>query len=231
MSPNKIILAPSILACDNTNLISSIRVVENYGLTWLHLDIMDGNFVPNISFGPQLVADIRKRTDLFLDTHLMISHPENFIEKFLSAGANLITIHQEISGNTKDIIKEIKKSGKQAGIAINPETSVENILPIVETIDLALVMSVQPGFGGQKFQPHALEKIKILQKFRADHNLNFRIEVDGGIKPEILHEIISCGADTIVAGTAFFSAPQQFCESDIIYRKKKDVYKNTSLLN
>lgn len=227
MSLNEIILAPSILACDNTDLISSGRIVESCGLSWLHLDIMDGNFVPNISFGPQLVSDLRKKTTLFLDAHLMIVHPENFVEKFLSAGADLITIHQEIAGNTQEIVKEIKKSGKQAGIAINPATSSESIFEVAETVNLVLVMSVQPGFGGQKFQLQALEKIKILQKFREEHNLNFRIEVDGGIKTETLPELFSCGADTIVAGTSFFNAPQQFCEqfceTEKIYRKKKDV--------
>ena len=212
MSLNEIILAPSILACDNTNLISSVRIVENCGLSWLHLDIMDGNFVPNISFGPQFVADLRKKTALFLDTHLMIAHPENFIEKFILAGSDLITIHQELSIETKELIKEIKKSGKQAGIAINPETSAESIFEISETVDLVLVMSVHPGFGGQKFQPQALEKIRIIQNFRAEHNLTFRIEVDGGLNGEILPEVLTCGADTIVAGTSFFNAPQQFYE-------------------
>lgn len=208
---NKLILTPSILTCDQTNVISAINIAKKEDIKYLHLDIMDGHFVPNISFGPQLVSDIRKQTNMMLDLHLMVLHPENFIEKFATAGSDIITIHIETSCNILEIIKKIKSFGIKAGIALNPETSVESVLRYTEIANLILVMSVQPGFGGQQFKQEALNKIKQLSKFRMQQNLNFRIEVDGGINLQNLNQIINAGADTIVAGTAFFKDPQHFC--------------------
>lgn len=207
MSAHKKILSPSILAADHAALAEGLQVVVENRLEWIHLDIMDGNFVPNISFGPQVVKDLRKRNDtLFFDTHLMLARPDKYIEKFIDAGSQLVTIHIEPEYDVEGTLKHIRELGCQAGISLNPDTPVERILPLLDLVDLVLVMSVFPGFGGQSFIESVLPKITRLAQERAARGLNFRIEVDGGVDSRTAPLCLEAGADTLVAGTAFFKA-------------------------
>ncbi len=203
----KKILSPSILAADHAALGEGLNVVRENGLKWLHLDIMDGNFVPNISFGPGVVKALRSRDrNLFFDTHLMLVRPDKYVEKFAEAGANLITVHVEPDYPKTETLRRIRALGKQAGISLNPDTPAEALLPYLDEIDLVLVMSVFPGFGGQKFIPAALPKIEKLAEWRAARGGKWRIEVDGGVDVETAPRCLAAGADTLVAGTAFFKA-------------------------
>lgn len=207
MSAHKKILSPSILAADHAALAEGLQVVVENRLEWIHLDIMDGNFVPNISFGPQVVKDLRKRNDtLFFDTHLMLARPDKYIEKFIDAGSQLVTIHIEPEYDVEGTLKRIRELGCQAGISLNPDTPVERILPLLDLVDLVLVMSVFPGFGGQSFIESVLPKITRLAQEREARGLNFRIEVDGGVDSRTAPLCLEAGADTLVAGTAFFKA-------------------------
>lgn len=210
MSANKRILSPSILAADHAALAEGLKVVVENQLEWIHLDIMDGNFVPNISFGPQAVKDLRKRNDtLFFDTHLMLARPDKYIEKFVAAGSQLITVHIEPEYDVAGTLKRIRELGCQAGISLNPDTPVERIFPLLDSVDLVLVMSVFPGFGGQTFIKSVLPKIETLARERDARGLNFRIEVDGGVDSRTAPLCLAAGADTLVAGTAFFKAPDK----------------------
>lgn len=210
MSAHKKILSPSILAADHAALAEGLKVVVENKLEWIHLDIMDGNFVPNISFGPQVVKDLRKRNDtLFFDTHLMLARPDKYIEKFIDAGSQLVTIHIEPEYDVAGTLKRIRELGCQAGISLNPDTPVERILPLLDSVDLVLVMSVFPGFGGQSFIESVLPKIETLAREREARGLNFRIEVDGGVDSRTAPLCLAAGADTLVAGTAFFKAPDK----------------------
>ncbi len=206
MKRNDIILAPSILAGNHANLSESMKIIEDSGASWVHLDIMDGHFVPNLSFGPKIVADLRKISKLFFDTHLMLDNPQDFIEAFAKAGSNSITIHVEPEYDKLGTLKEIKQLGCACGIALNPGTNAESILPYLEEVDLVLVMTVQPGYGGQAFREEMLPKIAKINEWRTEKDLDFRLEVDGGINPEIAKRCWEEGADTFVAGTAFFRA-------------------------
>lgn len=210
MSAHKKILSPSILAADHAALAEGLQVVVENKLDWIHLDIMDGNFVPNISFGPQVVKDLRKRNDtLFFDTHLMLARPDKYIEKFIDAGSQLVTIHIEPEYDVAGTLKRIRELGCQAGISLNPDTPIERILPLLDAVDLVLVMSVFPGFGGQSFIESVLPKIETLARERDARGLNFRIEVDGGVDSRTAPLCLAAGADTLVAGTAFFKAPDK----------------------
>lgn len=210
MSANKRILSPSILAADHAALAEGLKVVVENQLEWIHLDIMDGNFVPNISFGPQAVKDLRKRNDtLFFDTHLMLARPDKYIEKFVAAGSQLITVHIEPEYDVAGTLKRIRELGCQAGISLNPDTPVERIFQLLDSVDLVLVMSVFPGFGGQSFIESVLPKIETLARERDARGLNFRIEVDGGVDSRTAPLCLAAGADTLVAGTAFFKAPDK----------------------
>lgn len=210
MSAHKKILSPSILAADHAALAEGLKIVVENKLEWIHLDIMDGNFVPNISFGPQVVKDLRKRNDtLFFDTHLMLARPDKYIEKFIDAGSQLVTIHIEPDYDIAGTLKRIRELGCQAGISLNPDTPVERILPLLDSVDLVLVMSVFPGFGGQSFIESVLPKIETLAREREARGLNFRIEVDGGVDSRTAPLCLAAGADTLVAGTAFFKAPDK----------------------
>lgn len=210
MSAHKKILSPSILAADHAALAEGLKIVVENKLEWIHLDIMDGNFVPNISFGPQVVKDLRKRNDtLFFDTHLMLARPDKYIEKFIDAGSQLVTIHIEPDYDVAGTLKRIRELGCQAGISLNPDTPVERILPLLDSVDLVLVMSVFPGFGGQSFIESVLPKIETLAREREARGLNFRIEVDGGVDSRTAPLCLAAGADTLVAGTAFFKAPDK----------------------
>ena len=201
------ILAPSLLAGDHANLVNSARQVADLNIPWLHLDIMDGHFVPNLSFGPQTVAALRPSVPgLFFDTHLMLDNPHLYIEPFAKAGANLISIHIEPDYDHVGTLSKIRTLGCQNGIVINPGTPADAIKHLLAQVDLVLVMTVQPGFGGQSFRHDCLPKIEQLARWRAEQKLNFRLEVDGGVDLETGPLCRAAGADTFVAGTAFFKA-------------------------
>mgnify|MGYP005838928055 CR=1 FL=1 len=198
-------LAPSILAADFTNLEKEIRTVEMAGVDWIHCDIMDGKFVPNITFGPIIVKAVNKITKLPLDVHLMIEKPDNFLEDFVNAGADYITVHQEEVVHLHRTISKIKELGAKAGVAINPATPVESLVEILEFVDLVLIMSVNPGFGGQSFIESSLNKIKKLVQMRNEHNREFFIEVDGGVDKTTIPRLKEAGVDVFVSGSAIFS--------------------------
>lgn len=200
------LLAPSILAGDHGNLLASAKEVENLNLRWLHVDIMDGHFVPNLTFGPATVAALRKGTGLFLDVHLMLDNPDSYVDAFADAGADVITIHAEPDYPVRDTLKKIRGRDRFPGLALNPDTPVDEILPYIEDVDLILVMTVQPGFGGQSFRTDTVAKIEQINRWRVERDLHFRIEVDGGITVETARICREAGADTFVAGTSFFGA-------------------------
>jgi len=201
---NKIKVAPSILACDFAHLYDEIKRVEKAKADAIHLDIMDGHFVPNITIGPKIVAAIKRSTNLFLDVHLMIYNPFDYIEKFVEAGADLITFHFEATEDVEDTLDYIRKCGKKAGLAFNPETSFSIAAKYLEKCDLVLFMSVHPGFGGQKFIHSVLEKIELAKNLKNDLKLDFDIQVDGGIDIESAAKCKKKGANFLVAGTYLF---------------------------
>jgi len=204
------ILAPSILAADHASLADGLKLVQSLPVKWLHLDIMDGHFVPNFSFGPQTVADLRKRDDrLFFDTHLMLDNPDRHLDAFLDAGADLISIHIEPDYDIDKTLERIKAAGRQCGIVLNPATPAHSVLPYMKLVDLILIMTVWPGFGGQSFIEDTLPKMGLLDEWRQERGLNFRLEVDGGIDLETAPLCREQGVDTFVAGTAFFKAPDR----------------------
>lgn len=206
------ILAPSILAGNHANLVDSLHIVVADGLHWLHLDIMDGHFVPNLSFGPQTVCDLRKySSSLYFDTHLMLDNPHLYIEAFAKAGSQNITIHIEPDYPVAETLASIRAHGIHCGISLNPDTPAEALLPYLDKVDLVLVMTVKPGFGGQSFRVDQLSKISQFRQWRNERGLNFRIEVDGGIDASTGPLCRQAGADTFVAGTAFFKATDR-CE-------------------
>jgi ribulose-phosphate 3-epimerase len=199
-------LAPSILSADFLKLGEEIQAAETAGADMLHIDIMDGHFVPNITIGPFIVESIRKITSLPLDVHLMIEEPDKYLRDFIKAGADYLTVHYEASVHLHRTVQWIKESGVKAGVSLNPATPVWNLEHILPYTDLALLMSVNPGFGGQEFIPEVIEKIKILKKLLREKGLSTLIEVDGGVKLENAPEIISAGADILVMGSAFFNS-------------------------
>jgi ribulose-phosphate 3-epimerase len=211
-----LILAPSILAGDHANLASTAQQVAELGLTWIHLDIMDGHFVPNLSFGPALLAALRRTgSTLFFDTHLMLSEPHRYIEAFAKAGANLISIHIEPAYDHRAALCKIRSLGCQNGLVLNPQTPASAISPFIADVDLILVMTVQPGFGGQQFRHDVIPKLQQIAAWRQQRGLTFRLEVDGGIDLETASACRAAGADTFVAGTAFFRAtdPRAFIKT------------------
>jgi ribulose-phosphate 3-epimerase len=200
-------IAPSILAADFASLGEAIRAVERGGATLLHVDVMDGHFVPNISIGVPVVASLRKATRLPLDVHLMIERPELYIQAFAEAGADMISVHQEATPHLDRAISMIREHGCQSGAVINPATPVSTLSEVLGHVDHVLVMSVNPGFGGQKFIPGALEKIRELKRIREAYNHLFRIEVDGGVGPDNVADLVRAGAEILVAGTSIFHTP------------------------
>jgi ribulose-phosphate 3-epimerase len=203
---NMIKIAPSLLSCDFSKLKQEIREVEDGGADLLHLDIMDGHFVPNITFGPVVVKGIRKLTNLPLDAHLMISEPSKYSQEFIKSGVDEITFHIEIETDPVPLINKIKKQGVKASLSINPETSIERIENFLKIVDTILVMTVHPGFGGQKLLPDSYKKLEQLSKIRQSRNLNFEIAVDGGINTQNAGRVINSGADILVAGSAIFKS-------------------------
>lgn len=201
------ILAPSLLAGDHARLADSAAAVENLGLHWLHLDIMDGHFVPNLTFGPETLAALRRAgSKLFFDTHLMLAEPHKYLEAFAKAGANLISIHIEPSYDQAAALARIRALGCRNGIVLNPGTPAAAIQHLLDQVDLVLVMTVQPGFGGQAFRSDMLPKLRQIDAWRRERKLSFRLEVDGGIDLATAAECRAAGADTFVAGTSFYRA-------------------------
>ena len=197
-------LAPSILSSDFAHLAEQVRAAAEGGASVIHVDVMDGHFVPNITIGPPVVRSLRKTTDLPLDCHLMIENPDQYIPDFADAGANWISVHQEACRHLNRTLHLIRSHGMLAGAVINPATPVETLSEVLDIIDYVLVMSVNPGFGGQKFIPGAVHKIRKLAELREQRRLNYRIEVDGGIALDTVGEVVRAGAEILVAGNAVF---------------------------
>ena len=197
-------ISPSILSADFSKLGNEIRDLEKAGADLIHIDVMDGHFVPNITIGPEVIHKLRKYSSLPFDVHLMISPVHNFIKNFAEAGADIITIHPEATDNLVSSIKKIKSFNKKAGVSLNPETSVNKVLPVLDSIDLVLIMSVNPGFGGQKFIENTLEKVKLLRKEIDTKNLAVQIEIDGGINFENSKIAKKAGVDILVSGSTIF---------------------------
>ena len=201
----KIKISPSILSSDFGQLSTEIKKIEDAGADMIHVDVMDGHFVPNITIGAPVVKALRKHTSLPFDVHLMIAPVHKYVKNFADAGADIITVHPEATDNLLQTIELIKSLGKKAGVSINPETSLDSIFPVLHLIDLALIMSVNPGFGGQKFMPEVLSKVKILRQKIDEENLKVEIEIDGGINFDTGKLAKEAGVDILVSGTTLFA--------------------------
>lgn len=201
----RFLLSPSILAADFAVLGSQIEETVNNGADYLHIDVMDGDFVPSISFGMPVIKSIRKATGAFFDVHLMVRNPERYIEEFVKCGADSITVHVEATADVKAAIELIRKNGVKAGVSINPETPVERVYELAEMVDMILVMTVNPGFGGQKYIESSTEKIKKLRAYLDNNNLTTDIEVDGGITRDNIDVVLDAGANVIVMGSSVFN--------------------------
>jgi ribulose-phosphate 3-epimerase len=202
----RIIIAPSILSADFAALKRDLKMIEESGAEWVHIDAMDGHFVPNITVGPVIVKSLRKETELFFDVHLMITNPEKYWQKFKEAGANSITFHSEISAEKKKLVEDIRSSGIKVGISIKPKTPISAIEALLPYLDLVLIMAVEPGFGGQSFMEAMVAKIKALRKIIDENKYDCLVEVDGGINSRTASICIDAGADALVSGSYIFAA-------------------------
>ena len=202
----KIQISPSILSADFSQLGAEIKRLEEGGADMIHVDVMDGHFVPNLTIGPPVIKALRKQCSIKFDVHLMISPVHKYIEAYSDAGADIITIHPEATDNLEESILKIKSLNKKVGVSLNPETKLDLIIDYLEKIDLVLIMSVNPGFGGQKFMPEVLDKIRELKKIQSKNNLNFDIEIDGGINFDNCQLAIEAGANILVSGTTVFKS-------------------------
>jgi len=203
----KIILAPSLLACDFSDIKSQLKQAVDGGAEYLHLDVMDGVFVPNISFGQPLIKSLRKSCDMVFDVHLMITKPERYIDDFIDAGADIITIHSEATENCKSTLDYIKSKGVKSAVSVKPKTPISSIYNLLDCCDMVLIMSVEPGFGGQKFMPEMLEKVVELKKESALRRLDLDIEIDGGIDASNALSCVEAGVNILVAGSSIFGKP------------------------
>jgi ribulose-phosphate 3-epimerase len=202
-----VVIAPSILSADFGRLAEEVHAVEAAGADWLHLDVMDGHFVPNLTIGPGIVHAVRKVTRLTLDVHLMIEEPQRFIPAFAKAGANFISVHQEVAAKLPDLIRQIREHGVYPAVVINPETPVGTVIDILPSIDLLLIMSVHPGFAEQEFIESVVEKIDEAARLKRERGLSYLIEVDGGIKVNNTGRVAAAGAEVLVSGSGIFETP------------------------
>ena len=217
----KIKISPSILSADFSQLGNEIKRLEEGGADMIHVDVMDGHFVPNLTIGPPVIEALKKHSSMIFDVHLMISPVHKYIEAYSNAGADIITIHPEATENLKSSISKIKELKKKAGVSLNPKTKIDTILNVLDKIDLVLIMSVNPGFGGQKFMPEVLTKIKDLKKIQIEKNLNFDIEIDGGINFDNSKIAIDAGANILVSGTTIFKSNNGDIKKNIELLKSK----------
>jgi ribulose-phosphate 3-epimerase len=217
------ILAPSLLSADFGRLAEELSALEEAGLSWAHWDVMDGNFVPNITFGPPVIARLRPQSGLLFDVHLMIDAPERYISAFRDAGADMLVVHAEATVHLQRTLAEIRRLGMQAGVALNPASPLSMLDHVLDDIDMALIMSVNPGFGGQSFLLPTYAKIRMLREIVANRGLHVKIQVDGGVGPDNTAELLRCGADVLVAGSAFFNFPP--------YTERREVFERAGALH